>query len=717
MAVVKEFTLNVTTAEAQANVEELNASFRAQESLIEGLKSELESFEKELSQTTKTEFSRRKSLNNQINETKTKLVEEVDGLKNVTKERVKANNTLKNATKNTADFTGVLGMVDAKTGGLISGLDGMKTSILSATKGFNLMKVAIIGTGIGALLIGLLAIGKAFTSSEKGQNQFNKLMAVMGAIVDVFVERLASLGSFLIDLFTSPLETLKNFGKGIQDFVMDKVNLAIESLGFMGSAISKLFSGDFSGALVDAGTGIVGLNKALNPAVILTDALVNSTKDLINELAEESKIIAKVSDQRAEADKLDRQLILDRAKANRDRADLLNKAVDKENFTLEQRIGFLQEAGRLEDEITQKEIAAAQLRLDAQIAENSLGATTKDQADEEVRLKAELLNLETAKIQKDREVTAQVIALKAEEAAAIIAADNLVAANKKEIDDAEKVRLQELANLKNTIRDSTALFESERRALELIKIQEHYDALLAQAIATEGITAIKLGDIAAAGEKAKTDKQKEFDDIDIAREEAIAAKKIAIQKSINDQKKALQTANLNVVSQGFALLGQLAGKNKAIQAAAIIGESAVGIAKTVIATQASNAATIAQGAALTIPTLGASVATAAGIVASTNISAGIGIAMNVAATAKALQGLKAGGSPPPPPSLRRGSGSSSSSIPTPPEFNTVGASGTNQLADAIGSQTNQPIKTFVVASDVTTAQGLERNTISGATIG
>jgi len=717
MAVVKEFTLNVTTAEAQANVEELNASFRAQESLIEGLKSELESFEKELSQTTKTEFSRRKSLNNQINETKTKLVEEVDGLKNVTKERVIANNTLKNATKNTADFTGVLGMVDAKTGGLISGLDGMKTSILSATKGFNLMKVAIIGTGIGALLIGLLAIGKAFTSSEKGQNQFNKLMAVMGSIVDVFVDRLASLGSFLIDLFTSPLETLKNFGKGIQDFVMDKVNLAVESLGFMGSAISKLFSGDFSGALVDAGTGIVGLNKALNPAVILTDALVNSTKDLINELAEESKIIAKVSDQRAEADKLDRQLILDRAKANRDRADLLNKAVDKENFTLEQRIGFLQEAGRLEDEITQKEIAAAQLRLDAQIAENSLGATTKDQADEEVRLKAELLNLETAKIQKDREVTAQVIALKAEEAAAIIAADNLVAANKKEIDDAEKVRLQELANLKNTIRDSTALFESERRALELIKIQEHYDALLAQAIATEGITEIKLGEIAAAGEKAKTDKQKEFDDIDIAREEAIAAKKIAIQKSINDQKKALQTANLNVVSQGFALLGQLAGKNKAIQAAAIIGESAVGIAKTVIATQASNAATIAQGAALTIPTLGASVATAAGIVASTNISAGIGIAMNVAATAKALQGLKAGGSPPPPPSLRRGSGSSATSIPTPPEFNTVGASGTNQLADAIGSQTNQPIKTFVVASDVTTAQGLERNTISGATIG
>ena len=697
MAVVKEFTLNVTTAEAQANVEELNASFRAQESLIEGLKSELESFEKELSQTTKTEFSRRKSLNNQINETKTKLVEEVDGLKNVTKERVKANNTLKNATKNTADFTGVLGMVDAKTGGLISGLDGMKTSILSATKGFNLMKVAIIGTGIGALLIGLLAIGKAFTSSEKGQNQFNKLMAVMGAIVDVFVDRIASLGSFLIDLFTSPLETLKNFGKGIQDFVMDKVDLAIESLGFMGSAISKLFSGDFSGALVDAGTGIVGLNKALNPAVILTDALVNSTKNLINELAEESKIIAKVSDQRAEADKLDRQLILDRAKANRDRADLLNKAVDKENFTLEQRIGFLQEAGRLEDEITQKEIAAAQLRLDAQIAENSLGETTKDQADEEVRLKAELLNLETAKIQKDREVTAQVIALKAEEAAAIVAADNLVAANKKEIDDAEKVRIQELANLKKSIRDNTALFESERRALELVKIQEHYDALLAQAIAAKGITEIELGEIAAAGLKAIADKQAQFDAIDIKRNKDVENAKLI-------EKQQAQAQGIALIGELGGTLQAIAGDNKKLAIAGVIATQAGAVAQIISATGIANA----KAAAASPLTFGMP------FVAMNSISAGLGIIRSVSSARTAIANIKAGASPSP--------GSTNARVPTPaapatpPDFNVVGASNTNQLADAIGSQTNQPVKAFVVASDVTTAQSLERNIITGATI-
>ena len=56
-------------------------------------------------------------------------------------------------------------------------------------------------------------------------------------------------------------------------------------------------------------------------------------------------------------------------------------------------------------------------------------------------------------------------------------------------------------------------------------------------------------------------------------------------------------------------------------------------------------------------------------------------------------------------------------ISAPPAFNVVGASDSNQLAGAIASQSQTPIKTYVVASDVTTGQALERNTIEGASIG
>ena len=53
----------------------------------------------------------------------------------------------------------------------------------------------------------------------------------------------------------------------------------------------------------------------------------------------------------------------------------------------------------------------------------------------------------------------------------------------------------------------------------------------------------------------------------------------------------------------------------------------------------------------------------------------------------------------------------------PPEFNTVGAGSTNQLPDAIGGQSQQPIQTYVVTGEVSTSQELERNIVTGATIG
>jgi len=67
-----------------------------------------------------------------------------------------------------------------------------------------------------------------------------------------------------------------------------------------------------------------------------------------------------------------------------------------------------------------------------------------------------------------------------------------------------------------------------------------------------------------------------------------------------------------------------------------------------------------------------------------------------------------------------GGSTQSASMPTapqPPAFNIVGASGENQLADAIGGQAQRPARAYVVSNDVTTAQELDRNIIEGASIG
>ena len=52
-----------------------------------------------------------------------------------------------------------------------------------------------------------------------------------------------------------------------------------------------------------------------------------------------------------------------------------------------------------------------------------------------------------------------------------------------------------------------------------------------------------------------------------------------------------------------------------------------------------------------------------------------------------------------------------------PSFNVVGNSGVNQLAETMNNQPKSPIQAYVVASNVTTAQSLNRNIVSNASLG
>ena len=66
-----------------------------------------------------------------------------------------------------------------------------------------------------------------------------------------------------------------------------------------------------------------------------------------------------------------------------------------------------------------------------------------------------------------------------------------------------------------------------------------------------------------------------------------------------------------------------------------------------------------------------------------------------------------------------GISASSASAPTSiqaPAFNVVGQSNVSQLADVVRGQLDRPVKTYVVAKDVTTAQELDRNRVSAASI-
>ena len=620
------------------------------------------------------------------------------------------------------DLSGVEAAADKATGGMVSGFKGATAGIKSVVKGFKSMRMAIIATGIGALVLAISSVAAAFTSTEEGQNKFNKLMTVLGSITGNLIDVLASLGNAIIDVFTNPVDAIKKFTNLIKENIVNRFEGLLELIPQLGKAVSLLFKGEFSEAGKVAANATAKVVLGVENIVEKTQEAIEKTQEFVQELVEEGKIAAQIADQRAKADKLERNLLVERAKANRDRAELLEKAVNKEQFATSQRIQFLKDAGALEDEITQKEIKAAQLRLDAKVAENALAGSTKEDLNEEAQLRANLINLETAKLTKQKEVTSQIIALNNEEKAALKAIEDEKKANQKEADArrdadlkanadylAKKKAQEDLAEQEQLTRDEQQWnmlqkLRNTAQEQELLELQQQFDLKMELAYGNNELE-LALQEEFNIQATAIDDK---YIAINKANREADNADNLAAEQQMQDLKRSAVQNGLSSISQ---LTKAFAGESEKEQKKAFEINKAVSIASTLIQTyQAAQGAYLSQ---LSIPTpdapiraaIAAGIATAAGLV-------------NVATIAKQkFKGSGGGASAPSGGGGVGGGGTSAPSIPSSPSqapsFNVVGQSGFNQVAGALGSQ--PPIQAFVVAGAVTNAQQLQNNTINQAT--
>jgi hypothetical protein len=282
--------------------------------------------------------------------------------------------------------------------------------------------------------------------------------------------------------------------------------------------------------------------------------------------------------------------------------------------------------------------------------------------------------------------------------------DEALAEEKRKREEAEKERI-EFQNAKGRAAEEEydAILKREEEAreknrlaglTEIEQVNDKYDKLI-QSAKDAGVSTIEL----------EIEKANALNDIKLSNQEkqkAIDEKEIADAQLVADAKLAIQNAQLDNVSKGIGLLQNLGIKNKAIQKGLLIADSAAGIAKIIINTQAGNAKTVSQ---LGIPA-------AAPFVLANNISAAISIATALSATAKGLSAL-GGGSGGSAPSMGSAGGGGAA-----PQFNVVGNSGVNQLAETLqGKSAQAPIQAYVVANDVTTAQGLNRNIVTNASLG
>lgn len=286
-------------------------------------------------------------------------------------------------------------------------------------------KVALGPIGALVAIFGLIvaSIKAFFSSSEEGQNSLKRLQAIFNVVFNNIRDILAGVGKQFVAIFEDPMKSLQTFGEMIKQNIINRFNGLLELVPALGKAIGQLFKGEFTAAAKTAadatakvGLGVENFTDKVNKG--LTD-LKNNISQINAEMQKEIQIGVQLANQQAALDKQTRATLVQNARLTQQVAELRNKFAQKDNFSNEERLKFLDQAIKLEEQILRNNESIAAQKLKIKTEQNKLSQSTKEDLDEQAQLEADLINLRTENLNKTKELQGQRIealnAIKAEE--------------------------------------------------------------------------------------------------------------------------------------------------------------------------------------------------------------------------------------------------------------------------------------------------------------
>ncbi|MGL4349746.1 MAG: hypothetical protein ACRCT2_04080, partial [Plesiomonas shigelloides] len=114
---------------------------------------------------------------------------------------------------------------------------GATVATSGTTAAMKLLKLAIIATGIGALVVGIVAIATALSQSESASNKFSRTMAGFKGIFNALLAVLRPVGEFLIDNIAKAFDfvgkaaekTLGLISKALDFVGLEKASKAVDN--------------------------------------------------------------------------------------------------------------------------------------------------------------------------------------------------------------------------------------------------------------------------------------------------------------------------------------------------------------------------------------------------------------------------------------------------------------------------------------------------------
>ena len=583
------------------------------------------------------------------------------------------------------DSKGAVKGIEAVNSGLVdlgSATVDVEKGTESASKGFKGLGTAMKAAGIGLVIAGISKLGEVFSQNQKFADFFNTTFEAISIVFNDFVSFVADNTSGVVDsfksIFENPAEAIKGLGESIYNGVVVRFEQLVEVLGLAGKAIGQLVKGEFSAAfdtIKEAGKQTVDVFTGVDDSFeSVAETVSNYAKETLEaaknnvELANNAQLAA--AQQSLLVEKYDRQ------------AEQLRQIRDEERNSITDR----KKANDDLLEVLESQEKAMLLTADAQLASAQADAAKNNSIENQVAVTEALANR--------LGVLAQVEGLRSEQKANDLALD-------RELIELTNSKLESESNLSI----ERKRFNAEQIDDELLKLEslKAIDLLYAE---KEAARLQLIVDNANVETQAKIDAQIALDEFmetsrqtNIENDKAIAEQEKAISdanKEVSDLEAKTKEDNLRKVGDALGSFAELAGKETA-------AGKALAISQTLISTYLGAQSSYASLASIPYvgPALGFAAAGAAVVGGFKQIQA-----------IKSVKVPKGGGGG----GASGGAGAAASAAPKPPSFNIVGASDTNQLADAVAGQENQPVQAYVVANDVTSAQSLQNNIVEGSTI-
>lgn len=318
-------------------------------------------------------------------------------------------------------------------GALLTIGKGFQTSAAGSTlfsKALGILKIALISTGIGAIVVALGALVAYFKRSQDGADALSRTLAPFKVLMDNLVDVFAAVGRAMVKAFQDPKQAIADLWDALKKNIINRFTGIVDAFQGLGKVLKAAFSFDWDGVKAGAkevGSAMLqittGLDKQQQESIA---RWLGTTAADIKQRMDASKVLA---DRQAAYEKKRIAFIKEEAEINERVTKYREMAADREQYSAEERYGFLEETMRLTKVLGNKRIALAKEAYTIGQAQDDLAENLNSDTEKTNQLYADMVNLQanlnqemrglfkeqkrlTSEVEKEKEAREKMAALK-----------------------------------------------------------------------------------------------------------------------------------------------------------------------------------------------------------------------------------------------------------------------------------------------------------------